>query len=474
MRSFDRNKQAVLWIVMVGYLMVVLDVSVVITSLPQIRRELEFTRTGLSWVSNAYTLAFGGLLLLGARCGDLFGRRRMFLLGLATFTFASMGVGLAPSSGWLLASRALQGVGAAFLVPASMALLNTEFAEGTQRTRAIGYHAAVAGIGASLGLVLGGLLADWLSWRAGFFLNVPMAIALWLAVRTHLRESERHAGELDLASAFSSTFGMVALVFGLVRAAESGWQDPLAIAALSLGPLLLALLVWNESRVAHPILPLHLFGHGERSRAYVARVLFLGGMGGFWFFGTPLLQGVLGLRPALAGLAFLPATIPAFLVALVVPRLTRRHGNSRLLLAGIGLAAVGMAWLSTANAHSDYWRDVALPMLLIGAGQGLSLGPLTLAGMRGVAPRDAGAASGVLNAAQQLGLSLGLAALVVVFAAAAPARATDAREALALQINAALAATMALLALAAVFAAISAARVRSPAPASAPPPTSLP
>ena len=461
MRGFDADKRAVLLIVLASYLLLVLDVSIVITGLPQIRRELGFSRTGLSWVSNAYSLAFGGLLLLGARCGDLFGRRRVFLAGLALFTGASVLAGLAQSSAWLLAARALQGAGAAFLAPATMALLSTEFAEGTQRTRAIGYHAAVAGIGASLGLVLGGLLADWVSWRAGFFLNLPIALALWRAARRHLHAGGRHAGELDLASACSSTFGMGALVFGLVRAAESGWGDPVAVAALVLGPSLLGLLVWNESRAAHPIMPLHLFARGERARAYVARVLFLGGMGGFWFFGTQLLQGVLGLRPALAGLAFLPATLPAFLVALAVPRLTRELGNSRLLLAGIAVSAVGMAWLSTAGVHSLYWRDVALPMLLVGAGQGLSLGPLTLAGMRGVDPRDAGAASGVLNAAQQLGLALGLALLVVLFAAAAPAGAADPHAALAQQIGAALAGTMGLLALAAVFAAISAGRVRS-------------
>jgi hypothetical protein len=259
---------------------------------------------------------------------------------------------------------------------------------------------------------------------------------------------------------------MGALVFGLVRAAEHGWHDPISLAALALGPLLLALLVWNEARAANPIMPLHLFAQGERARAYVARVLFLGGMGGFWFFTTQLLQGVLGLRPALAGLAFLPATVPNFFVALWTPSLTARHGNSLVLLTGISVAAVGVAWLSEANAGSGYWRDIAPAMLLIGVGQGLSLGPLTLAGMRGVAPRDAGAASGVISAAHQLGLSLGLALLVVVFAAAAPQAGSDARTALAQQLGAALSGTMALLAFAGVFAAISAQRARLSAGAS--------
>ena len=464
MRNFDAGKRVVLLIIMASYLMIVLDVSIVITGLPRIRADLGFSRAALSWVTNAYALAFGGLLLLGARAGDLLGRRRVFLFGLGLFTVASMLVGAAPTAAWLLAGRALQGVGAAVLAPATLALLGTHFAEGTERTRAVNLYAATAGIGASLGLVVGGLFADLLSWRVGFFINLPVGIALAWAARRHLRESERHAGEFDIASALSSTFGMGALVFGLVRAAEFGWHDRLALVGLIAGPVLLALLVWNESRAAHPILPLHLFANGQRARAYAARVLFLGGMGGFWFFTTQFLQGVLGLRPALAGLAFLPATLPNFLSALAAPRLTRRYGNSLVLLTGIATAIVGAAWLAQVGVGSGYWLDVAMPMVLIGIGQGLSLGPLTVAGMAGVEARDAGAASGVINAAHQLGLSLGVAVLVVVFAAAAPATGVggDARGALAHQIGTALAATMGLLALAGVLVAISASRVRRP------------
>jgi EmrB/QacA subfamily drug resistance transporter len=462
MRGFDGEKRAVLLIIMLSYLMIVVDVSIVITGLPKIRAELGFSRATLSWVTNAYALAFGGLLLLGARCGDLYGRRRVFLSGLGVFTAASILVGAAPSAAWLLAGRALQGVGAAMLAPATLALLSTHFDEGTQRTRAVGYYAATAGIGGSLGLVLGGLFADWLSWRAGFYINLPIGLALAWGARRHLPEDAGQAGELDLASAACSTFGMAALVFGLVRAAECGWSDTTAVIALVLGPVLLALLVWHESRATHPIMPLRLFAEGERARAYLARVLFLGGMGGFWFFTTQLLQGVLGLRPALAGLAFLATTIPNSLSALAVPRLTRRHGNSLVLLAGVAIAAIGVAWLSQAQVHTSYVTGIAAPMLLIGIGQGLSLGPLTLAGMRGIAHRDAGAASGVINAAHQLGLSLGLAILVVVFATAAHSLApgADAREALAHQIDAALAGTMGLLALSGTLVAISAARVR--------------
>jgi MFS family permease len=299
-----------------------------------------------------------------------------------------------------------------------LALLSTEFEEGAQRTHAVGLYAAAAGIGGSLGLVLGGFFADLLSWRAGFFINLPIGLVLAWAARRHLQESERHAGELDALSALASTFGVGALVFGLVYAADHGWAN-----AGTLGPILgglaaLALLVWNEARAAHPILPLRLFADRERAGAYAARVLFLGGMGGFWFFTTQLLQGVLGLRPALAGLAFLATTVPNFLVALAVPRLTRRVGNTFLLIAGIATAVVGTALLSQANASNSYALGVALPMALIGIGQGASLAPLTVAGMARVSPRDAGAGSGVINVAHQLGLSLGLAVLVVVFASA--------------------------------------------------------
>jgi len=447
MAPLEPRQRAVLAIIVLSYLMIVVDVSIVITGLPKIRAELGFSRTALSWVQNAYTLAFGGLLLLGARAGDLFGRRRLFLLGIGVFTLASVMVGAAPNAACLLAARALQGVGAAILAPSTLALLSTQFEEGPARTRAVGYYAAAAGIGASLGLVLGGLFADLLSWRAGFYINLPIGVALAWAARRHLQESERHAGELDAMSALASTFGMGALVFGLVHAAEHGWANPLTAAAIVAGLAALALLVWNEARAAHPIMPLRLFADRERAGAYAARVLFLGGMGGFWFFTTQLLQGVLGLRPALAGLAFLPTTLPNFFAALAVPALTRRFGNASLLIAGILTAVVGTALLSQADAHSEYFSAIALPMVLIGIGQGASLAPLTVAGMARVEPRDAGAASGVINAAHQLGLSLGLAILVVVFASASglPADPTDA---LAQRLGLALKGTTTLLALA--------------------------
>lgn len=406
---------AVLAIILCSYLMIVLDISIVITALPRIRHTFEMSTAGLSWVQNAYTLAFGGLLLLGARAGDIRGRRRMFMVGLGLFTAASLLVAVAQNASLLLSARALQGVGAAILAPSTLALLLTNFA-GQQRTRAIAYYGAAAGIGASVGLLLGGLLTEWLSWRVGFLINVPIGLALIWGARKYLDETALHTGRLDLAGAVLSTVGMTALVYGIVRSAMAGWSDPITLGSVLGGLLLLAVFIAHEARANQPILPLRLFTHRIRASAYAARMLFLGGMIGFWFFTTQYLQEVLGFSASEAGMAFLPTTLVNFAVALAVPRLTKGFGNSWLLAGGIGFALVGMVWLSGVTAHSDYLMDVTLPMALIGLGQGASLSPLTTAGMTDVDTRDAGAASGLVNVAHQLGGSLGLGILTVVFA----------------------------------------------------------
>lgn len=416
-----RHLNVVLAIIVASYLMIVVDISIVITGLPRIQASLGFGAAQLSWVTNAYTLAFGGLLLLGARAGDILGRRRMYIAGLALFTSASVAIGVAPSANWLLAGRAIQGMGAAVLAPSTLALLSTHFVEGPQRTRALSMYAAAAGVGATLGLVLGGLFADLVSWRAGFFINLPIGVLLMAAARRHIVETPTHPGHFDPGGAICSTAGMSALVYGLVRAAESGWHDSWAQAALIAGGVLTAVFVLIERRVRQPILPLRLLTSRERSGAYLARMLFLGGAVGFWFFSTQFLQGVLHLRPMQAGLAFLPVTLPNFASAIAVPRLAKRFGNQRLILAGLALGVAGLLWLGHAGAEASYWAEVAPPMLLIGLGQGLLLGPLTASGVAGVGREDAGAASGLVNVAHQLGGALGLGVLVLVFASAAPA-----------------------------------------------------
>lgn len=407
---------AVLIVVLCSYLMIVLDISIVITALPKIRQTFEMSTAGLSWVQNAYTLAFGGLLLLGARAGDIVGRRRMFIVGLGVFTAASLLVAVAQNASLLLTARALQGVGAAILAPSTLALLLTHFATGHQRTRAIAYYGAVAGVGASVGLLLGGVLTQWLSWRVGFLINVPIGIVLIRAACRCLGETELQAGKFDVAGAALSTIGMTALVYGIVRSAMAGWSDLTTVASVSGGLLLLTVFILHEARAHQPILPLRLLKHRTRAGAYAARILFLGGMIGFWFFTTQYLQEVLGFTASEAGMAFLPTTLVNFAIALAVPRLIQRFGNAWLLFGGLGIALIGMIWLSGVNAHSHYLTAVALPMMLIGLGQGASLSPLTNAGMTDVDPRDAGAGSGMVNVAHQLGGSLGLGILTVVFA----------------------------------------------------------
>lgn len=411
------HQTAVLAIIVTSYLMLVVDISIVLTGLPNIQAELNFSHAALSWVQNAYTLAFGGLLLLGARAGDILGRRRMFIAGLTLFTAASMAIGLAPSPTWLLVGRAIQGIGASILAPSTLALLSIHFEEGHERTRALALYASAAGVGASLGLVLGGLVAQLISWRVGFFINLPIGIALILGAKRYLVETPLKSGQLDLAGALSSTLGMGALVFGIVRSAEFGWGEDITRSSLIIGSSLMTFFVFHEKRACQPILPLHLFANRERSGAYAARMLFLGGMVGFWFFTTQFLQGVLLYKPLQAGLAFLPTTIPNFIAAMLVPRLSRKFGNARLLSVGLAIGVVGMAWIAQVTEHSSYVVGVALPMVLIGISQGFVLAPLTVSAVHGVASEDAGAASGLVNVAHQLGGSLGLSILVVVFAA---------------------------------------------------------
>ncbi|HEY2480232.1 MAG TPA: MFS transporter [Solirubrobacterales bacterium] len=412
------NPAMVLAIILGCYLMVVLDASVVITALPDLRTDLHFSPAGLSWVQNIYALAFGGLLLLGARMGDLLGRRQVFIGGIAVFTAASMLGGLAQSETWLLAARAVQGIGAAIAAPSTLALLTVSFPEGSERTRAIALYSAVASAGASIGLVLGGMLTTWISWRWSLFINVPIGVVLVSLAPRYLPETERHTGEFDLAGAATSTLGMSALVYGLVRAAETSWGDAVALGSFAAAAVMLAAFVRVERRARQPITPLRLFAGRERVAAYAGRLLMVGGMFGMFFYLTQFLQGAEGYSALKAGLAFLPVTLTIFAMVKVVPRLLGRVGPRRTLIGGLVPALVGLLWLSRISTTTEYWTGVAIPMLLIGSGMGLAFTPLTQAAIAGVDHRDAGAASGLVNVFQQVGSSLGIGLLVTVFAAA--------------------------------------------------------
>ena len=415
------HRTAILAIILISYFMILLDNSIIFTGLPSIQAGLDFTSSGLTWVQDAYTLTFGGLLLLAARAGDIIGRRRLFIIGLVVFTVASLLVGFAPFGWWMIGARALQGIGAAIVAPASLSLLTATFPEGKERGRAVALYAATAGIGASLGMVIGGVFADLISWRAGFFINLPIGVAMIILALRFLAEQPRARGRFDVLGALCSTLGVGAIIFGIISSSEAGWGSPQTVASLAVGAVLLVLLVLNERRVPQPIMPLRLFASRARSGAYAIRFLYLGAMMGFFFFTTQYLQNVLGWNPLQAGLGFLPMTVVNFAVAMAVPRLNRRIPSFGLLAAGVLATGGGMYALSMVQADSSYAMAVGIPMLFIGLGQGLTFAPLTTYGISGVGAADAGAASGLLNTAHQLGSSVGLAILVALGAGATAA-----------------------------------------------------
>lgn len=413
--SMPVNKTAILAIILISYVMIVLDISIVLTGLPKIHAELGFTDASLSWVSTAYTLAFGGCLLLGARAGDIFGRRRMFFVGLTIFSLASLAIGISQTPAVMIAARAVQGLGSAILAPSTLALLQTNFEAGPERTRAVSYYAAAAGVSAAFGLVIGGILADWLSWRVGFFINLPIGIAMMVAAKRYIHETDRTPGTVDVAGAIASTTGIVALVYGVIRSASTGWSDAMTEAWVGFGIVMLIVFAFIERRASHPIMPLSLFADSERSAAYGSRALFLGANVGFYFFVAQFLQSVMGLSSAEAGIAFLPTTVVNFITAMSAPRLIGKYGAGRVLVTSVVACLVGMIWLSLAMQHPSV-LTLVLPMMLIGAGQGGALGPLTASGIVRVPSEHAGAASGVVNVAHQLGSSLGLGVLVAAAA----------------------------------------------------------
>ena len=420
------HRASVLAVILGCQLMIVLDTSIVTTALPHVQHELGFSPQTLSWVQNGYALAFGGLLLLGARTGDLLGRRRVFMAGVAVFTVASLLAGIAPSPAIMIGARVLQGVAAAFAIPATLALLVQAFPTPEERSSAISVCSAVIGAGGSVGIVLGGAFTDLLSWRWGLLVNVPIGLLVLLLAPRLLPESSRHRGSFDVPGALTVTIGMSALVFGLVHAASDGWTEPLTVASMVVAPVLLAGFLLIERRAVQPITPLRLFASGTRSGAYLGRILIVGAMFATFYFLSQYLQNVLGFSALAAGLSYIPLTLMFFAMVSVVRPLRARMGRQSLLLVSLIVALVGMFWLSNAiGPDSRFFPDLVLPLLVLGAGQGVAIILLTDLGMAGVDPADTGAASGLVNTAHQIGGSIGLALLTVVFAAAAPPQTAD-------------------------------------------------
>jgi EmrB/QacA subfamily drug resistance transporter len=408
----------VLGIILTVQLMVVLDATIVNIALPKIAAALNFSTASLSWVITAYTLAFGGFLLLGARAGDLLGRKRVFMAGIGLFTFASFLGGLAPSAGFLLAARALQGVGGALAAPSALALLMTMFPEGRERFRALGYYAAVSIGGGAVGLILGGLLTQWASWRLVLFVNVPIGLVVLALARRSLTETPSRNGHFDVLGALTSTVGVTSLAYGFVRAASNGWSDLVTLGAFALGIVLLAVFVTLERRASEPITPLRLFADRSRNASYVARLFLVAGMFGMFFFLTQFLQEVLGYGPLQAGLSFLPFSVALFgMSQLSARRLIARFGAKSVMVVGFSISTVAMLLMTQLSASTTY-LSLLVPVVLFGAGNGLAFVPLTGASLAGVRQEDAGAASGLVNVTQQMGGALGLAVLVSVFGSA--------------------------------------------------------
>jgi EmrB/QacA subfamily drug resistance transporter len=394
-------------------LMVVLDATVVNIALAPIQRSLHFSPAGLSWVIDAYSLTFGGLLLLGGRAGDVFGRRRMLMIGLTVFTTASLLGGFATDSTWLLVTRAAQGVGAALASPSTLSLISATFEEGPARNRALGIFTAVSAGGGSLGLVLGGALTSWVSWRWNLFINVPIGLAIIVLAPRFVPEPPRNGGRLDVAGAALATLGLGGVIYAFIRLAEKG-SAGITAASFVVGALLLAAFVLVERRRSQPLLPIRLITDRLRGPAYLDILLVPAVMFGVFFFISQYLENDLHFSAIKAGVAFLPLTGLIFTSSRITPRLIGRVGPRPLLLFGLTTLAVATFWISRATPSSGYLESLFGPLVLFGVGAGFCFLPLSVTILAGVPRNDAGAASGMLQTMQQTGAALGVAALTSV------------------------------------------------------------
>jgi EmrB/QacA subfamily drug resistance transporter len=398
--------------------MVVLDISIVNVALPDMQRDLHMSQNGLAWVLNAYTLTFAGFLLLGGRAADLWGRRRLFLIGVGLFSLTSLIGGLAQSGGELIVARGLQGLGGAVLSPATLTILTTTFTDPRARARALGMWSAVAGAGGATGVLAGGVLTDLLSWRWILFINVPIGIAVLLVARFAIGES-RAEGErptLDWAGALTITGGLVALTYGIVSTDSHSWGSAFVLAFLAAGVALIATFIRVESRHRHPLVPLRLFRSRALTGSNLMMILIGAVMFSLFFFLSQYLQDVRGYSPLRTGFAFLPMPLAIIIGTQISSRLVDRVGSRALLVAGPLIAAFGLFLLSRVNVTSSYALHIGLAGAIITFGIGMSFVPITLSATGGVDRRDAGLASGLINTTRQIGGSLGLAALLTIAA----------------------------------------------------------
>ena len=414
-----RHLGLALAVIATAQLMVVLDATIVNVALPRIQGALGFSGTNLEWVINAYTLAFGGLLLLGGRSGDLLGRRRVFIFGILLFSLASLAGGFATNQAWLLAARVVQGIGGAFAAPTALSLIAVTFPEGRERNRAMGVYAAMSVAGGAVGLIAGGLLTNYASWRWVLFVNVPIGLAVALAAPRVLGESARQHGRFDLPGAITATVGLSALVYGLSNAATSAngvshWGDTKVVVSLVAAVVLLVAFAIIEWRSEHALMPIRVLRSRDRSGSYLIMLCVGTAMFGMFFFLTLFVQQVWGYSPLKSGFAYLPMVATIMLSSGIGSQFVPRIGARPLMLAGSVIGTGGMFWLSRINEHSTYAGGLLGPMMVTAFGLGLLFVPISLVALSKVADTDSGVASSLLNTGQQVGGSIGLAVLGTV------------------------------------------------------------
>ncbi|MGR3741144.1 MFS transporter [Companilactobacillus sp. DQM5] len=400
----DEKFGIVLFIILFSYFLILMDNSIIFTSTVKIAENLNMNPVTLAWISNAYTITFGSFLLLAGRLGDLIGRKMIFVIGLFIFGFSSLMIGITNSSMMMIIFRAAQGVGSAIIAPTSLALL-MDYYDGQMRAKAISYYGATAGIGSSVGLLLGGWLTSAISWRAGFLINVPFALFLLILALKKVDDTKTTKQRVDYLGAILSVVMAALFVYGIT-------SNNLLLILISI--IIIGIFVYYENEVSYALIPMSLFNNRIRTSAYIARFLFMMAMLTYWFILPQIMQNMYHFTPFQSGMGFLPLTIVNFIAALYLPKLTTKLGNNKVMLLGQGILLIGMIVSLTIDPKSGYFLTMGVPMILTGLGQGWLLAPLTAAGITDVSPEQAGAASGMTNAVHQLGGPVGL-SIVVIF-----------------------------------------------------------
>lgn len=414
----ERRKWLALVLLAMAQFVVVLDASITNVALPSIGRDLEISQENLAWVVNSYTLVFGGFLLLGGRVADLVGRRRMFISGLVLFSLASLVGGFSTSEGMLIAARAVQGLGAAIVSPAALSILTVTFAEGPERNKAMGVWGAVAGSGGAVGVLLGGMLTEWLSWEWVLWVNVPIGIVAAAFALSLIEESRQEGGtrHFDLLGAISITAALSILVYALVDANDAGWGSAQTLGLLLLSGALHVVFIVTETRSSSPLVPFRIFRNRTLTGANVTGFLVGASLFSMFFYISLYMQQTLGYDALKAGLAYVPLSLTIIVAAGVASTLVTRIGFKPVLLLGLGLVFVGLVWFSRVSVDGTYVGDILFPSMIAGAGLGFSFVPVTLAATHGTDQHDAGLASGLINTSQQIGGALGIAILSAVAA----------------------------------------------------------